>query len=112
MISLVAGVISKKTLLGVGVFPVSNHYYEPQFDFRENKHLFSEERSLPGINWNIEEQLETLKKLTFHSELANIKTIKTDDLLFHFNNGAFESGDAEFWYQLIRSKKPNRIFEI
>ena len=104
--------LSKKTLLGVGVFPVSNHYYEPQFDFRENKHSFSEERSLPGINWNTEEQLETLKKLTFYSELANIQTTKTDDLLFHFNNGAFESGDAEFWYQLIRSKKPNRIFEI
>lgn len=28
------------------------------------------------------------------------------------NNGAFESGDAEYWYQLIRATKPQRIIEI
>lgn len=104
--------LCKKILLGVGVFPVRNHYYEPQFNFSEIKHSFSEERNLPGINWNAEEQLETLEKLTFSAELANIQTIKTDDLLFHFNNNSFESGDAEYWYQLIRSKKPKKIFEI
>ena len=27
-------------------------------------------------------------------------------------NETFESGDAEYWYQLIRSKKPRKIFEI
>jgi hypothetical protein len=31
---------------------------------------------------------------------------------FYLNNGAFESGDAEYWYQLIRTIKPRRIFEI
>ena len=28
------------------------------------------------------------------------------------NNAAFDSGDAEFWYQIIRLKKPRRIFEV
>ena len=41
--------LSKKALLQVGIFPVTNHYYEPQFDFSETNHSFSEERSLPGI---------------------------------------------------------------
>jgi predicted O-methyltransferase YrrM len=104
--------LCKKTLLNVGVFPIRNHYYEPQFDFRETNHSFSKERSLPGINWNIQEQLEFLKELTFSVELENIPTKKTDDLHFYLNNGAFESGDAEYWYQLIRSKKPKKIFEI
>ena len=28
------------------------------------------------------------------------------------NNGNFESGDAEYWYQIIRTIKPNGIFEV
>ena len=104
--------LCKKTLLNIGVFPIRNHYYEPQFDFRDIHHSFSEERSLPGINWNIQGQLEILKELIFSKELENIPTEKADDMQFYLNNGSFESGDAEYWYQLIRSKKPKKIFEI
>ncbi len=68
--------LCKNTLLGVGVFPLVNHYYDPQFDFRNNKHLFSTERNLPGINWNIQGQLNTLKEFVFSSELENIPTNK------------------------------------
>ena len=91
-----------------------NHYYEPQFDFKETKHSFSEERSLPGINWNVKEQLNTVKELGFAVELENVPTEKSisDEPSFYLNNGAFESGDAEYWYQLIRSKKPKKIFEV
>lgn len=104
--------LCKNTLLNVGVFPISNHYYEPQFDFRNVHHKFSDERNLPGINWNIQTQLELMKKLTFALELENISAEKTDDLTFSMSNTSFASGDAEYWYQLIRLKKPNKIFEI
>lgn len=106
--------LCKNTLLGVGVFPLVNHYYDPQFDFRNNKHLFSTERNLPGINWNIQGQLNTLKEFVFSSELENIPTNKpiSEQPCFFMANETFESGDAEYWYQLIRSKKPRKIFEI
>ncbi|VAX10882.1 conserved hypothetical protein [hydrothermal vent metagenome] len=104
--------LCKKALLNVGVFPIRNHYYEPQFDFRKINHSFSEKRNLPGINWNIAEQLEILGRFSHADELADIPAHKTDDLRFHFNNIAFESGDAEYWYQIIRLVKPKRIFEI
>ena len=104
--------LCKTTLFNVGVFPIRNHYYEPQFDFRETHHAFSEKRSLPGINWNIQGQLEIKNELNFSKELENIPTEKRDDLNFYVNNGTFESGDAEYWYQLIRLKKPKKIFEI
>ena len=55
----------KNALLNVGVFPITNHYYEPQFDMRNMKPSFSQERNLPGIDWNIEEQTDILKQLTF-----------------------------------------------
>ena len=111
-----AGVVNlphcKNALLHVGVFPIRNHYYEPQFDYRIEKPDFSQNRNLPGIDWNISGQLEMLENFTFSIELADIPQEKPESLKFFLNNGAFESGDAEYWYQLIRAIKPKRIFEI
>lgn len=96
----------------IGVFPVRDHYYEPQFDHRRPRRPFSQERALPGIDWNIDEQLARLGSFAFAHEIADLPRKKTGALEFHLNNGTFESGDAEYWYQLIRSLKPGRIFEI
>ncbi len=108
--------LCKKALLNIGVFPIRNHYYEPQFVYpsilRKKTRSLSKERGLPGISWNIQEQLETLEKLEFSDELENIPTKKADNFQFYLNNGAFEAGDAEYWYNLIRLKKPRRIFEV
>lgn len=104
--------LCKNALLYIGVFPIRNHYYEPQFDSRNQKSEFSADRNLQGINWNVIEQLEILKRLTFSQELLETPQKKSKVITFHFNNGAFESGDAEYWYQLIRYIKPKRIFEI
>jgi len=102
----------KIALFRIGVFPIQNHYYEPQFDMRNLRRALSEERPLAGIDWNIQEQLATLDKLTFADELKDIPLEKTKGTSFYFNNAGFGTGDAEFWYQLIRLKKPRRIIEI
>ncbi len=102
----------KKALMKIGVFPILNHYYEPQFDNRKAKQPLSQDRALPGVDWNITNQLKILEGFRFSQELADIPQKKPDTLDFYFNNGAFESGDAEYWYQLIRSIKPKRIFEV
>ena len=102
----------KNVLLNVGVFPIRSHYYEPQFDYRISKPNLSQDRSLQGINWNISGQLKMLENFTFSKELEDIPQEKPESLKFYLNNGAFESGDAEYWYQLIRTIKPKRIFEI
>lgn len=94
------------------MFPIRNHYYEPQFDMRKISRPFTEERRLLGVDLNIKEQLELLDKLKFADELKNTPTKKPSDLQFYLNNGAFESGDAEYWYQIIRLKKPRHIIEI
>jgi hypothetical protein len=102
----------KSALMNVGVFPIRNHYHEPQFDNRTPKPDFSQERYLPAIDWNLSEQLKTLERFGYAQELANIPQEKQANLAFYLNNGAFESGDAEYWYQIIRATKPRRIFEI
>jgi len=103
--------LCKKALLSVGVFPIRDHYYEPLFDGRYLARPLYENRNLPGINWNVEE-LQILESFSFEDELKDIRSTKTDDLTFYFNNGGFESGDAEYWYNLIRLKKPSIIIEI
>lgn len=102
----------KSALMTVGVFPIRNHYYEPQFDNRNPKPDFSQDRNLPGIYWNISGQLKMLERFKFSEELTDIPQEKPGTLQFYFNNGAFESGDAEYWYQLIRTIKPRKIFEV
>ncbi len=102
----------KRALLQMGVFPIRDHYYEPLFDGRKLNRPLDRARELPGIDWNIAGQLDLLSHFRFGNELKDIPASKTADLAFHFNNGAFEAGDAEYLYNLIRLKKPARIVEI
>jgi len=102
----------KDTLLFVGVLPVRNHYYEPLFDRRNLSNKLSDNRRLPGIDWNIHEQLAILERFQYNEELVLIPDTYVDDMTFHYENGSFEPGDAEYWYNIIRYKKPSKIIEI
>lgn len=102
----------KSALMKAGCFPIVDHYYEPQFNYQKQKIPLSQDRILPGIGWNIIEQIKILSTFSYSHELAGIPQKGTAALDFYFNNGTFESGDAEYWYQLIRSLKPKRIFEV
>lgn len=102
----------KRLLLKVGVFPIIDFYYEPLFYYKDKKQYFGIDRYLPGINWNESAQLSLLQELKFKDELTHIPKEKQPDGTFYINNGSFESGDAEFWYQIVRYKKPKRIIEI
>jgi predicted O-methyltransferase YrrM len=102
----------RKALMQVGVFPIHRHYYEPQFDHRSLRRPLSDERPLPGIDWNEAGQLALLNSFQFTPELAGVASVRREPPEFHFNNGTFESGDAEFLYQWVRLRKPRRIIEI
>lgn len=102
----------KNALMKIGVFPIRNHYYEPQFDNRKTVKPFSQDRTLPGIDWNTAEQRKILSEFSFSQELADIPKNKPETLDFYLENDTFRYGDAEYWYQLIRSIKPKRIFEV
>lgn len=104
--------LSKYAFLKVGVFPILNHYYEPLFDAKQLRRPLDDERELPGINWNVTEQLEILDSFNYNKELQNISEFKSVELDFYINNASFTSGDAEFFYNLIRLKKPSKIYEI
>jgi hypothetical protein len=102
----------RAALLRAGVFPIRDHYYEPRFDLRTMRRPLDQARPLPGIEWNVAGQLALLEKLRWADELTEPAGTQADGPRFSFRNSTFGPGDAEFWYQLIRLKKPRRIFEI
>ncbi|NNE09632.1 MAG: class I SAM-dependent methyltransferase [Gemmatimonadetes bacterium] len=104
--------LCRAALLNIGVFPIRDHYYEPQFDHRNHGQSFSQSRPLPGIKWNVEGQLAFMEPFPYAAELAEPGNEDSAGPAFDFDNASFASGDAEYWYQLIRTIKPARIFEI
>ena len=106
--------LTTRTLRKIGCFPIRKHYYEPLFDDSLLTRPLSDDRTLPGINLNATGQLSFLGKLDRSSELTgmNLDEKSDDPRAFYINNGNFESGDAEFLYQFIRTVKPNKIVEI
>lgn len=104
--------ISRRLFDVVGVFPIVAHYYEPLFNRKLLNEQADKKRLLTGIDWNLTEQRALLEQFNKEDELRSIPQQFSNELEFHFNNALFEAGDAEFWYQLIRLKKPARIIEI
>lgn len=104
--------LCRKVLLAVGVLPIRRHYYEPLFHPGDLRRPLEHERNLPGIAWNVAGQLQFLTELRYATEIADLTAPATARPQFRLNNGSFESGDAEYLYQLIRAKKPRRIIEI
>jgi hypothetical protein len=102
---------SRGALGHVGVFPIRDHYYEPLFNTRTLTDPAAE-RNLPGIDFNADGQLRLLDTFVSSGEVRREFTGWQGTPQFRFGNGSFESGDAEFWYQIVRSVKPANIIEI
>ena len=95
-----------------GVYPIRDHYYEPLFNPAYLRQPLHQDRELPGLDFNTEEQLELLKKFEYQDELKELPRNRGGALEYYYDNDAFESGDAEFLYSVIRHFKPQRILEI
>ena len=105
---------SKSVLFKIGVYPIIDHYYEPMFNPKYLRKSLRENRILPGIDLNIQEQLKTLNKFNYNDELSRIPIIKDDNSLefCHDIIGIFPPADAEYLYNIIRYFKPRNIIEI
>ena len=103
---------SKKIFFKLGVYPLLDHYYEPQFNFTDLGVPLNTPRLLNGIEWNDDVQLNLLKSFHYSGELNILSDSYLSPLQYYFRNGSFETGDAEFLYNIIRHSKPSRIIEI
>ncbi|HET9985400.1 MAG TPA: class I SAM-dependent methyltransferase [Longimicrobiales bacterium] len=101
--------VSRAIFRRVGVYPVRDHYYEPVF---RRAAPDARERELPGIDWNVDEQLRLLDRFDVAAELERFPLERVGDGGFYYHNRFFESGDAEFLYALLRTLRPRRLYEI
>jgi hypothetical protein len=104
--------LTRTILFRIGVFPIRDHYYEPQFKFEPGSFSESRERALPGISLNLKGQLELLDRFQFQGELLRFPKQQTNIREFYYQNRQFGAGDAEYLYSLVRLVKPQRIIEI
>ena len=106
--------VTSGLLKRIGVFPIRNHYYEPLFDDRQLVTPLDTPRSLPGIDFDVQSQLDLLQRMTLASEFREWLQQQADGSResFRFNNAGFEPGDAEFLFQVVRHFRPNKIIEI
>lgn len=107
------GPLEEEIFMKIGVLPVIDHYYEPLINPKKalTKSL-REDRELPGINFNIAEQLALLDEFNYNEELVKIPIEKSDEFGYYYNNNSYGSGDGEYLYNMIRHFKPKRIIEI
>jgi hypothetical protein len=107
--------LSTIMLKKIGIFPIINHYYEPLFDMSGLPQALDQVRDLPGLDLRVEAQLELLTHLKYTSEFTafiNASNDASNEIGFKIDNQSFEHGDADFLFQIIRHKKPNKVLEI
>jgi predicted O-methyltransferase YrrM len=104
--------LTRFTLFRIGVFPIRDHYYEPQFKFAPKSFCDTHERTLPGIDLNVAGQLELLSRFQFQDELLRFPVWQTKEHEFSYQNSMFGAGDAEYLYSFVRLIKPRRVIEI
>src|ERR1700761_4491532 len=100
----------------LGILPVLDQYYQPLINPKKHlKKSLRDDRNLPGIDFNDQEQLDLLDKFDFNSELLEFPVERRNEIAgteFFYNNGMYASGDAEYLYNMIRFFKPSKIMEI
>ena len=105
---------STRTLRRLGVFPIRDHYYQPLFHPRHLKRPLDSPRALPAVDMRLEDQIALLKELDYAGEIRRLDWSRRSagNERFQIDNGAFEAGDAEVLYSVLRHFKPSRIVEI
>lgn len=103
--------LSKAALFKVGIFPIRNHFYEPQFDTRHLPRA-TKARELPGIDFRFSSQRQLLSEFEVDGILRNLPGRAADELGYGLGNTQFGPGDAELWYHVIQHFRPAKIIEI
>jgi hypothetical protein len=104
--------VTRRVLDHFGVSYISHHYYEPIVTPKEITRDLTEERSLPALDMNSQEQLALLRAFNYSAEINEIAARPQSRLGYSFQQPSFGPGDAEYLYSMIRYFKPKRIIEV
>lgn len=107
--------LTQRTLMAMGVMPLHDHYYDPQF--RPNGLTPADllrDRDLPGLDLRLDAQRALLARFRFQAELADIPFAApaAPEGRYWFDNGFFERMDGSLWYSMLRTLKPRLLIEV
>jgi len=94
------------------VSPILHHYYSPLVYRTDLSFSLEEERTINGLDLNPEDQLSLLARFQYRNELLAIPNRAEAPFSYHYSASNFGSGDAEYYYNIIRYYKPQRILEV
>ena len=94
----------------MSVTVLRNNFYEPSIGELERKPRVP--RELPGIDLNLAEQVDTLKRFTFADEIMALHGRKIGGRSIALPNRYFDEGDAEALYSFVRVFKPKTVIEV
>jgi hypothetical protein len=103
---------SQAILQRAGLAIVRHHYYEPLLFESDLRFSLREKRSIEGLDWNEKAQVDLITRFHYRDELLSLPMEASGPGEFCYHNSYFESGDAEFLYDIIRFFKPHRIVEV
>lgn len=103
--------LNRKRFFSSGVFPIIDHYHEPQLVYSE---AFDATRKRPLIlDFKLEKQLSMLSSLQYAEEMQAFPVLgDPQGDRFYTKNPYFGPGDCDLYYLLVRNLKPQRIIEI
>lgn len=108
--------VTDKIFSKVGILPVPDHYYQPLVNPKKHlKKSLRDDRTLPGLDLNVQEQLDILAKFDYSLELLNFPIDEekgSGTIEYFYNNRFYGPGDSEYLYNMIRYFKPGKIIEI
>lgn len=90
----------------------SDHYYEPTYAEAHLPGQTAGERPLPGVDLNQAAQLDLLARFVHADGFVTNSGAKPALTGFGFGNDMFGPGDAEVYYNMVRTLEPRRIIEI
>jgi predicted O-methyltransferase YrrM len=105
--------LTRDVMAQLGVFPLRDHYFDPLVTVSKLSHPLGDDRPLAAIDMNVGGQLDLLHQLHYESELRTCPAhVYGGETERHGPNQYFYGGDADYYYSLIRLKRPKRIVEI
>jgi len=103
-----------RTLQRMGVSVVPNHYYWPVPDINSlAAQHWLDDRVPAGMDFSLDRQVVFLWDTARpYLEECNFADAEDGTGRYHYNNGFYETVDAEMAYSVVRSEKPARIIEV
>jgi len=103
-----------RALQKVGITVIPNHFYWPVPDLRElESRDWASSASLAGLDLNLDKQVELAREIIpRYREEWSFPDHATSPTEYHYNNGFFETVDAEVAYSLVRHFQPSRVIEV